>query len=161
LQIFSDNAITQFKINKIYRLANIKVMGFDKQSSLLRYGIIYDHKKFHSRGPLVIKIMNLLSEFEVPPHPSIIIEILIPSYLASSLMDQLDKRKDNWVLWVFTETGFHRNGFSPNALRAGFHRMPFRYGVSPNFYSINIVHSVNPLPYGFSPNALKVLSETI
>jgi len=60
------------------------------------------------------------------------------------------------VLWVFTETGFHRNGFSPNALRAGFHRMPFRYGVSPNFYSINMVHSVKPRPYGFSPNALKV-----
>jgi hypothetical protein len=60
------------------------------------------------------------------------------------------------VLWVFTETGFHRNGFSPNALRAGFQRMPFRYGVSLNFYSINIVHSVKPCPYGFSPNALKV-----
>jgi len=63
---------------------------------------------------------------------------------------------ENRVLWVFTETGFHRNGFSPNALRAGFHRMPFRYGVSPNFYSINMVHSVKPRPYGFSPNALKV-----
>jgi hypothetical protein len=33
--------------------------------------------------------------------------------------------------------------------------MPFRYGVSPNFYSINVDHSVKPRPYGYSPNALK------
>ncbi len=63
------------------------------------------------------------------------------------------------VRWVFTEGGFHRSGFSPNALRGGFSPNAlwgWWFTESQGWFShCFMVHSVNHHPSGFSPNALR------
>ncbi len=49
----------------------------------------------------------------------------------------------NRVLRVFPEPAIHRSGNSPNLLRAGIHRIPFRYGLSPNVSKVYVLKIVS------------------